>query len=1498
MPGKSTPETGEEQQVAPAAGVVQQVAPAAGAVQQVAPAAGAVQQVAPAAGAVQQVTAVSGVSWLGRAAQPDRLDVATDRGDAFRAWKDRWDDFYLLAGIGSMEPRTQMAALRACLTDDTNRVVRNLPLAEGEQQDVTAVLRELEAYAIGQVNEVLERKRFNSRVQGEGETFDDFLTCLRDLSRSCNFCQSCNESLIRDRIVIGLRSAETVQKLCAIPNLSLSAAISLCRSQEAAYRDATEIRGPDTAVARVACAEDHLESRRDASPPAACRVCGPRSARGRRPAPHGSEAQGLSEASPQRRSAAATSGGSPCPSCGYLHRRANDCPARGRECRNCGKIGHFAAVCWSPQVERPTNRRRQDGPKRPTASAIIASTSAGGAPRVSVQVEVGSHTANVDALPDTGADLSVGGEDLLEKIGVTRGDLSQPAQHPRAANGLIIKSVGILHTTVSLGEVRVEEDVHILPGVTGLLLSWAATRSLRLIPADYPRQIATISHHEPLSPAPGHLQPPSGPPRAADLLETSVKTRQTPTPAPVATAQAGSAAAAASRAKLHHKSAPGTPDHPPEPSEYQDHSCLLREFDRVFDGRIRTMPGEEFTIHLREDARPFCVTTPRRVPLSLREPLKAELDRLEAEGVIRRVTTPTEWCAPIVVTPKKGGAGVRLCVDLSQLNKYVRRELYQSPTPIEEVASIHASEAKWFTVFDALKGYHQCPLAEDSQLLTTFTTPYGRFAFLRAPYGVTSIAEHYNRRMDEAFEGLTGFRKVVDDVIIFSRTKDEHIRHVRKFLTRCEEKGISLNVSKLQLAQQTVKFAGFIVSGDGYRPDPELTKALSEFPTPTNLTEVRSFFGLVNQVAYFVDNVAELLTPLRTLLSPRREFTWDENHQLAFDATKAALSSVPTLAFYDPKLPTRLETDASRIRGIGFVLRQAQPDGTWRMIQAGSRFLSDAESRYAVIELEALSVAWAIRKCRLFLCGLPLFQILTDHRPLVPILNSKTLDEIENPRLQRLRLKIGEAGPYTASWQAGKEHSAPDALSRAPVQDPDSEDEVGEDCTVPHICALITNELEATDTDVRLNEVRHAAHYDPEYQLLMQVIREGFPESKNNLPETIRKYWPIRDRLTIDDGLVVCGCRLLIPQQMRKTVLHALHDGHLGKERTKSRARQTVYWPGMDADVENVTRSCQRCQRQLPSQQRETIIHHKPAQRPFQSLDLDVAEHAGRKYLIAVDGFSGWRFIKPLGSSAPTKKLLSAMREIFCQVGVPQSVMSDGGPQFTSGAFRNFLDRWGVQHRMSSPHYPQSNGRAGSAVKAAKKLIRCCWDDYRNQLDEERWTRGILQQRNTPGRGGRSPAQIIFGRPVRDLLPAHRRSFAPEWQLAADVAEQRLSQQQQRADDLYNRQARDLEPLSVGNQVAVQDDRTKRWDRHGVVCEIGPYRRYFVRLSSGRVLTRNRCHLRRRYGHAMPDSLAHSAPPAAPESSGAAVAPPPPPDRVLRRSTRTRRRPVRLIEEM
>ncbi len=183
-----------------------------------------------------------------------------------------------------------------------------------------------------------------------------------------------------------------------------------------------------------------------------------------------------------------------------------------------------------------------------------------------------------------------------------------------------------------------------------------------------------------------------------------------------------------------------------------------------------------------------------------------------------------------------------MCVDLSHLNKYVRRERYQCPTPAQAVADIAAENAKVFTKIDALKGYHQCPLDEESQLLTTFITPFGRFKYLRAPYGISSISEHYNRRMDEAFSGLSGYRRVVDDVVIFDSDEANHAAHVRQFLQRCTECMITLNKDKWEYNKPLVTFAGFQLSKDGYRVDTTITDAITQFPTPSNRTDLRVFF--------------------------------------------------------------------------------------------------------------------------------------------------------------------------------------------------------------------------------------------------------------------------------------------------------------------------------------------------------------------------------------------------------------------------------------------------------------------------------------------------------------------------------------------------------------------------------------------------------------------------------------------------------------------------------
>lgn len=190
------------------------------------------------------------------------------------------------------------------------------------------------------------------------------------------------------------------------------------------------------------------------------------------------------------------------------------------------------------------------------------------------------------------------------------------------------------------------------------------------------------------------------------------------------------------------------------------------------------MEGKKFHITLTEDPKPFCVHTPRAIPFAFRDKLKAELELLQRQGIsLHQSPSP----APIIVTPKKDTDKIRMCVDLSRLNKYVKRERYQSATPSQAVADIAAESAMVFTKLDSLKGYHQCPLDEESQLLTTFITPFGRFKYLRAPYGISSISEQYNRRMDEAFAGLTVYRRIVDDVVIYDSDMTQHTDHVRQF---------------------------------------------------------------------------------------------------------------------------------------------------------------------------------------------------------------------------------------------------------------------------------------------------------------------------------------------------------------------------------------------------------------------------------------------------------------------------------------------------------------------------------------------------------------------------------------------------------------------------------------------------------------------------------------------------------------------------------------------
>lgn len=253
--------------------------------------------------------------------------------------------------------------------------------------------------------------------------------------------------------------------------------------------------------------------------------------------------------------------------------------------------------------------------------------------------------------------------------------------------------------------------------------------------------------------------------------------------------------------------------------------------------------------------------------------------------------------------------------------------------------------------------------------------------------GICQAGDDYGRRFSDIFSQIPNTARCMEDMIVYSRTYEEHLQLLCMLFQTADANNVSFNRKKTSFACKEGKFAGYVVSGNGFHPNPYLTRAIRDFPVPLNITDFRSFFGLCQQGGNFSDKIAAALAPLSPLLKKDIAWDWMPIHDDAFRTARAELAVVPELAFYDPARSTALYTDASLLNGLGFILKQRAATGTWHMVQAGSRFLRPPETCYEMIELECLGASWAMKQCRQFLEGLPHFELVTDHRPLVPILN-------------------------------------------------------------------------------------------------------------------------------------------------------------------------------------------------------------------------------------------------------------------------------------------------------------------------------------------------------------------------------------------------------------------------------------------------------------------------------------------------------------------------------
>lgn len=276
-------------------------------------------------------------------------------------------------------------------------------------------------------------------------------------------------------------------------------------------------------------------------------------------------------------------------------------------------------------------------------------------------------------------------------------------------------------------------------------------------------------------------------------------------------------------------------------------SAFTDQYPSLFNGLGKMLTP--YDIKVKDDAEPYAVHSPRRVPHPILPKLKTELDRLQDLGVISPVTTPTEWCAPIVVVPKANGKDVRVCVDLTKLNRAVLRPRHILPSVDYVLGQI--GQAKVFSKLDANSGFHQVVLTEESKLYTTFITPFGRFAYNRLPFGITSAPEFYQQQVSQILAGLEGTVCLMDDIVISGKDEAEHDARLSATLSRLAQAGVTLNKDKCVFKKSSVSFLGQILSGDGIQADPGKVAAIKEMPTPADVSDLRRFLGMVNQLGKF-----------------------------------------------------------------------------------------------------------------------------------------------------------------------------------------------------------------------------------------------------------------------------------------------------------------------------------------------------------------------------------------------------------------------------------------------------------------------------------------------------------------------------------------------------------------------------------------------------------------------------------------------------------------------
>lgn len=767
---------------------------------------------------------------------------------------------------------------------------------------------------------------------------------------------------------------------------------------------------------------------------------------------------------------------------------------------------------------------------------------------------------------------------------------------------------------------------------------------------------------------------------------------------------------------------------------------LCSEFSTLFSSTNGKIPNYQGKLILKDNVKPV-FRQPRQIPFAIKDRVLEEIDRLEEKGIFTKVTY-SDWGTPLVPVVKRNGS-VRLCADYKcTLNPNLKDDHFPIPN-IEEIFATMKG-GKYFTSLDLSQAYLSMEVDEASAMMQAVSTPKGVYKVNRLMFGTKVAPAIWQRFMSQLLEGIPGVSVFFDDIKVHGSTINEHMERLRAVFQKLLDANLRINKEKSQFCKSSIRYLGHIIDKNGLSKTPEKIEAVLKAPRPKNISELRSWLGLVNYYGKFFKNLSSKLHPLYKLLQKDVKFTWAKDQENAFQLIKDEITSDEVLVPYDPDLPILLSTDASP-NGIGVVLSHVMPDNTERPIAYASRSLTPAEKNYSQIDKEATAIYWGVLRFFQYLYGRK-FTLITDHKPLVSIFSpDKQLPILSAQRLLHYAQFL-QGFDYTIKYRNTKEHSNADALSRLPLenQHPKEDD----------FCQLQLNPI--TDTPVTHAKIAKETAKDPILRDVYQRLTQGIPLKTPGFEHRDIEF-------SIEEGCILRGSRIVIPKILQQSILEELHLGHLGIVKMKALSRSYVWWYNIDKDIEKITKNCQACcmTRNMAA---ETTIHPwEYPSAPWQRVHVDFAgPYRNKMFLICVDAYSKWPEVVIMNSTT-SEKTIEALYEIFSRYGLPITLVSDNGSQFTSSEFSNFTKRNGITHKLIPTYNPSSNGQAERYVATIKNGIR-------KIISEPgplhlKLANFLLHYRKSPNATtGISPCELLMKRNLRTLIDLVRPNLTSKMQ--------------------------------------------------------------------------------------------------------------------------------------